>query len=363
MNRLHVENSRDMAAVAVSAKSANSNNSKFRAICVKSNLRYRRMISPKYVFSLMGWALSLLLLFDRVKFPSRCLFQNEVVQVAVIEPKVLPYSDFLLVIFINNSPEGHKKRAALKKIYDRYRGHVFDTIETENSRMYTLRVLYLTSSVDVDNDGELDGDVFKVKAPKGYEHIAEMTKQMMALTNHFSFKYLIKSDDDTFLCLRRLATLLSTLPEDKLSKIYAGVPTACGVHRKNPNVGRVILDQSDRWYDSKFVEHTLGGLPCYPVYMQGAFYVLAHSLVEFMNTGRPNWTTFQNEDVTVGSWLLGVDREIVQVDNIEKAAIWGCKCSTNNKETMKSSMFFHGCKTLEELESCSKNLKKPGLLC
>jgi hypothetical protein len=28
------------------------------------------------------------------------------------------------------------------------------------------------------------------------------------------------------------------------------------------------MDKTNRWYDPKFVEHTMKGLPCYPVYMQ-----------------------------------------------------------------------------------------------
>lgn len=39
---------------------------------------------------------------------------------------------------------------------------------------------------------------------------------------------------------------------------------------------------------------------------QGAFYVLAHPLVEHLYRGRDHYDTFINEDVTIGSWLLGV---------------------------------------------------------
>lgn len=29
-----------------------------------------------------------------------------------------------------------------------------------------------------------------------------------------------------------------------------------------------MKDAKHRWFDSKYVQHTLGGLDCYPVYMQ-----------------------------------------------------------------------------------------------
>ena len=42
------------------------------------------------------------------------------------------------------------------------------------------------------------------------------------------------------------------------------------------------------------------------MHQQGAFYVLAHPLVEHLHRGREHYVTFVNEDVTIGSWLLGV---------------------------------------------------------
>lgn len=49
-----------------------------------------------------------------------------------------------------------------------------------------------------------------------------------------SFKYLLKADDDTFICIKRVATFLHDQPEASKDKIYAGVPTACNVPT-NPN--------------------------------------------------------------------------------------------------------------------------------
>lgn len=43
-----------------------------------------------------------------------------------------------------------------------------------------------------------------------------------------------------------------------------------------------------------------------PCNKQGAFYVLSYPLVEHLYRGREHYVTFVNEDVTMGSWLLGV---------------------------------------------------------
>lgn len=44
---------------------------------------------------------------------------------------------------------------------------------------------------------------------------------------HVDFKFLLKADDDTFVCVQRLADFLHDQPEESKDKIYAGVPTAC----------------------------------------------------------------------------------------------------------------------------------------
>ena len=44
---------------------------------------------------------------------------------------------------------------------------------------------------------------------------------------HFDFKFLLKADDDSFVCLARIASMLHDLDPAVTDKVYAGVPTAC----------------------------------------------------------------------------------------------------------------------------------------
>ncbi|CAN0465687.1 unnamed protein product, partial [Scytosiphon promiscuus] len=39
---------------------------------------------------------------------------------------------------------------------------------------------------------------------------------------------------------------------------------------------------------------------------KGAFYILAYPLVEHLYRGHEHLECFTNEDVTIGSWLMGV---------------------------------------------------------
>lgn len=47
-------------------------------------------------------------------------------------------------------------------------------------------------------------------------------------------------------------------------------------------VGEVIKNRQDKWYDQKFVHHSLSSLRCYPVYMQVSTLSTSHHL-ERMN--------------------------------------------------------------------------------
>ena len=44
---------------------------------------------------------------------------------------------------------------------------------------------------------------------------------------HFDFEFLLKADDDSFVCLTRIASMLHDLDPAVTDKVYAGVPTAC----------------------------------------------------------------------------------------------------------------------------------------
>lgn len=40
----------------------------------------------------------------------------------------------------------------------------------------------------------------------------------------------------------------------------------------------MIKDVENKWYDGKYLNHTMNGLDCYPVYMQVRCFVLSFSL-------------------------------------------------------------------------------------
>eukprot|EP00903_Cladosiphon_okamuranus_P008892 g8512.t1 len=269
-----------------------------------------------------------------------------------------PYFDYLLVVFSGDDRVAMDKRDNMREIYEPYNGEILITDERGQGFLYTFKVLYVIGHPGATEGGDLMNDVLYVNVEKGYRNIAAKTKKMLEAVKHFRFKYLLKADDDTFVCLRRTASQMHLVPAHIQPKVYGGIPTACHLPNNPDNaVGKVISDVEDKWYDGKYLNHTMNGLDCYPVYMQGAFYILSYPLVEFLNQGSSKLLTFDNEDVTIGLWLHGVDRAIFPLNDLRDARLWQCSCSKPGfNPASDANVFFHHCKSMDDLRACKVSM-------
>eukprot|EP00966_Prymnesium_polylepis_P334621 7389993-Prymnesium_polylepis.1 len=110
------------------------------------------------------------------------------------------------------------------------------------------------------------GDVLVLPVADGYRQITQ--KVLVAfewVAQNMAFKYLLKTDDDSFVCLARLLDLLLPLPR---AALYLGV-----VNRDHA----VVTSGRHRWADREYAQ--LFNRTVYPPYMQGAGYVLSADLV------------------------------------------------------------------------------------
>lgn len=113
------------------------------------------------------------------------------------------------------------------------------------------------------------------------------------------FRYLLKADDDSTICLTNLCTELGRLPPDR--DVYLG--------KMKPN-NRVSLDPTMRQYNPRFVNET--GLSVYPRYAGGAGYVVSYTVAQALAakviTARSPlpFRHFPREDATFGLWMSGI---------------------------------------------------------
>ncbi|GLT25566.1 hypothetical protein SLA2020_006880 [Shorea laevis] len=108
----------------------------------------------------------------------------------------------------------------------------------------------------------------------------------------FEADYYVKADDDIYLRPDRLATLLAKERTDAFTYI--------GCMKKGP----VITDPKLKWYEKS--GHLIGNE--YFLHAYGPIYVLSAEVVASLATARNNSLRFfNNEDVTIGSWMLAMN--------------------------------------------------------
>ncbi|KAE8658063.1 putative beta-1,3-galactosyltransferase 12 [Hibiscus syriacus] len=108
----------------------------------------------------------------------------------------------------------------------------------------------------------------------------------------FEADYYVKADDDIYLRPDRLATLLAK--ERSYSMTYIGCM------KKGP----VITDPKLKWYEKS--GHLIGNE--YFLHAYGPIYVLSAEVVASLAAARNNsLRMFNNEDVTIGSWMLAMN--------------------------------------------------------
>ncbi|CAA6660930.1 unnamed protein product [Spirodela intermedia] len=108
----------------------------------------------------------------------------------------------------------------------------------------------------------------------------------------FEAEYYIKADDGIYLRPDRLATLLA--------KERSHPRTYIGCMKKGP----VVTDPKMKWYESS--GHLIG----YEYFMHayGPIYIISAEVAAALSEARNgSLRTFNNEDVTIGSWMLAMD--------------------------------------------------------
>ncbi|CAM9350257.1 unnamed protein product, partial [Sphacelaria rigidula] len=153
------------------------------------------------------------------------------------------------------------------------------------------------------------------------------------------FKFLAKTDGDTFPCLGRVTQQLMEMPVKDQPRVYAGLLATCGK----------VFPPGHKLHDPEFLKATGGVLPCHPMYHQGAFYLLGYEIVRYLYLNRELLTIMSVEDAMVGIWLLGIDKVTLDI-----GGQFYCQCFTHPvpRHTVNKQSFYHFCKTDEKIDGC-----------
>ncbi|XAR70796.1 Galactosylxylosylprotein 3-beta-galactosyltransferase [Bertholletia excelsa] len=160
----------------------------------------------------------------------------------------------------------------------------------------------------------------------------------------FDAEYYVKADDDIYLRPDRLATLLAKERSHSLTYI--------GCMKKGP----VITDPKLKWYEES--GHLIGNE--YFLHAYGPIYVLSAEVVASLAVARNNsLRIFNNEDVTIGSWMLAMN-----VHHEDNRAICDPQCTPTSIavwDIPKCSGLCNPSTRMKELHNMSMCSKSPTL--
>ncbi|XP_036321928.1 beta-1,3-galactosyltransferase 6 [Rhagoletis pomonella] len=153
---------------------------------------------------------------------------------------------------------------------------------------------------ELDREQKLYGDMLLL--PRLQDNFENLTEKMLhsieALTNHYEFSYLLKTDDDTYVKLNILLNELVSYDRKLVRKTtkYNGQPLPAlywGYFQ-----GRSNVKTKGKWRDINYRLSTH-----YITYAMGGGYVISRKICEHIATNAQILSPYTNEDVSVGLWV------------------------------------------------------------
>lgn len=181
--------------------------------------------------------------------------------------------DLLVLILSSQQKELYpaRRRAAVRRSWARVTTEL-GTADARASERCSVRYIFVVGSGRQPEPRMLASDVLELPVEDGYRQITH--KVLGALrwaVERTRFRYLLKTDDDSFVCVARLLELLRPLKRERL---YLGVVN----QRHHVITAGRAAKQYERWKDPSYVQ--LFNRSVYAPYMQGAGYVLSADLAQ-----------------------------------------------------------------------------------
>ena len=241
-----------------------------------------------FILLITNCSLCLLLYLEITKAPelSSRLLSNAVLKEGVSPSEKLWSQEehHLLVVMILSSPKGKKRRDAIRQTWMKgyreklHKMQVKFSIGTEGLSSELVDML----TDEVSTYGDL---LLLPHLGDSYQNLTlKVLQSFVALSNHYSFSFLLKCDDDSFVVLD---TILSELKQRESGGSYYW-----GFFNGKAHVHREGKWKEKSWFLSEnYLPYALGG-----------GYVLSEDLVRLIVSNSHALTLYNSEDVSVGVW-------------------------------------------------------------
>ncbi|XP_047968373.1 hydroxyproline O-galactosyltransferase HPGT1-like [Salvia hispanica] len=169
----------------------------------------------------------------------------------------------------------------------------------------------------IDNENALANDIFildnHVEAP---EELPNKTKLFFAqAAEHWDARYYAKVNDDVYVNIDAFANTLAA--QEYKPRLYIGCMKS----------GEVFSEKGKRWYEPDWWK--FGDGKTYFRHASGEMFVITKALAKFISINKSFLRTYAHDDISVGSWFIGLDVQHVDENKFCCSSSWstGALCS------------------------------------
>lgn len=219
-----------------------------------------------------------------------------------------PY-DYDLLILMPTTSEELARREAVRGGWTKY----LASPHCEACRRYKVHAVFVVGSegnvtashIEAKEKGDLGVEELHDFRREGLSDSRRTLLSIRYAVRHFTFRFLLKCNLDSWVYVDRLLELFETRKLWKRALLYAGNFEAGDGAAANQ-------DENSKWYDPLYP--ALTGFDRYPKHAKGAGYILSRLLAEALaNEPDDYWADLPCEDVAVGFWLAAVRNDKLEI--------------------------------------------------
>ncbi|EPS60081.1 hypothetical protein M569_14722, partial [Genlisea aurea] len=206
---------------------------------------------------------------------------------------------YFMVIGINTAFSSRKRRDSVRNTW-MPQGENLKKLETKKG--IVIRFVIGHSAViggvldkAIEAEHQKHGDILRLEHVEGYLELSAKTRTYFATaTSLWDAEYYVKVDDDVHV---NIATLAETLARyRKKKRVYIGCMKS----------GPVLAQRGVRYHEPEYWKFGDSGNK-YFRHATGQIYAISKDLAVYISRNRHLLHKYANEDVSVGSWFIGLD--------------------------------------------------------
>ncbi|XP_071701089.1 beta-1,3-galactosyltransferase 7-like isoform X2 [Rutidosis leptorrhynchoides] len=213
-----------------------------------------------------------------------------------------------MVIGINTAFSSRRRRDSIRETW-MPRGEKLHLLEKEKGIVVRFMIGHsaISNSIldrAIDSEEAQHKDFFRLEHVEGYHELT--TKTQIFFSTAFAIwdaKFYVKVDDDVHVNLGRLATTLGR--HQSKPRVYAGCMKS----------GPVLSQKNVKYHEPEYWKFGEEGNK-YFRHATGQIYAISNDLAAYISNNQPILHKYANEDVSLGSWFIGLDVEHIDDHNM-----------------------------------------------